>query len=365
MVVLCLAFPVARAAEGLSGTAQTRVLRAGEFIQTNLLPKVPGLAIAVAVQGTSVWSAAFGYAEIASKKPATTATRFRIGSVAKPLTASGLMLLVEDRKIDLDVPVRKYIPDLPEDKGALTLRLLAGHLTGIRNYRGLEALSDQPYPTLRAGLKIFENDPLIAPPGTKYGYSSYNWNMIGVAMEAAARTNFLAYMDARVFGPLGMTNTRPDIAGAKDPQRAQFYERDAAGNFIVAPPVDVSYKWPSGGYLSTADDLVRFGLAQLTPGFYTAGITNQLFASQKSAHGKETGNGVGWFCGRTILYHGGDATGGKAMLLLVPGSRTVVAIVVNRGNRVLDLLKGNEAISSKADLNLLATAEEVARIFSR
>jgi serine beta-lactamase-like protein LACTB len=134
--------------------------------------KVPGMSVAVAVNGAIVWSEAFGYADLEAKKPATTTTRFRIGSVSKPLTSAGLALLVQQGKIDLDAPIQKYIPDFPQKDGVITTRLLAGHLSGIRNYQGSEAASRQEYPSLRAGLKIFENDPLIAPPGTKFSYAS-------------------------------------------------------------------------------------------------------------------------------------------------------------------------------------------------
>ncbi|HTJ00727.1 MAG TPA: serine hydrolase domain-containing protein [Dongiaceae bacterium] len=301
------------------------------LILAEIAPKVPGLSVAVAVDGKLVWSEAFGYADVAQKILATPQTRFRIGSVSKPLTSVGLALLVERGLLDLDAPIQTYIPDFPHKSAPLTLRLLAGHLSGIRNYQGSEAASNKSYPNLRAGLKIFESDPLIAPPGTRFSYASYNWNVIGVAMEAAAKQDFLGYMKTAVFEPLGLANTVPDVAGAVDPQRTEFYETRADGEFVVAPKVNLSFVWPAGGFLSTAEDLVRFGTAVLQPGFLKPESRRLLFLSQKTSAGQLTHYGVGWYVGR-IAYHGGDSIGGTSILILDPSSRVVVAILTNRGH---------------------------------
>jgi CubicO group peptidase (beta-lactamase class C family) len=307
------------------------IMQARSIVKTEIEPKVPGLSVAVALDGTIVWSESFGFADVETKTPATPSTRFRIGSISKPLTAAGLALLVERGKIDMDAPIQNYIPDFPRREASITIRMLAGHLSGIRNYRGSEAASNQPYPNLRAGLKIFENDPLEAPPGTKFSYTSYNYNVLGVAMEAAARRDFLSYMEEAVFQPLGMTNTLPDRAGAQDPQRAHFYETGPDGKFIAAPTVDLSYAWPSGGFLSTSEDLARFGSALLRPGFLNPAARRLLFLTQKTSDGKPTHYGVGWFVGK-IAWHGGDSFGGTSILMLDPSSRAVVAILTNRGH---------------------------------
>lgn len=299
-----------------------------------IAPKVPGLAVAVAMEGKTVWSHQTGYADWEAKTPVTAATRFRIASVSKPLAAAGLALLVERGQLDLDAPVQKYLPDFPDKGAVITTRMAAGHLTGIRNYRGTEAISNQPYPNLRAGLKIFEDDALESPPGTKFSYCSYNWNLVGAVMEAVTRQDFPAFMEEHVTKPLGMTNTRVDRAGTKDPQRAQFYETKPDGKFFFPPPVDSSYRWPSGGYLSTAEDLVKFGSAHFQPGFLKPESLRLLFTAKQAADGKPTHYGVGWFTGAKAAYHGGDCLGGTAILWLQHEPRIVVALVSN-GSQLL------------------------------
>lgn len=239
-----------------------------------------------------VWSEEFGYADLATKTPVARTTRFRIGSVSKPLTATGLALLVERGQLDLDAPVQKYIPDFPQKGGIITPRLLAGHLTGIRNYRGREATSNRPFSNLRSGLEIFEDDPLEAPPRSKFSYASYNWNVLGVVMEAAAKQDFLSYMEDHVIKPFGLANTRAGRVGTADPQRPQFYETGPGGKFFVAPPVDLSYCWPAGGFLSTTEDLARFGSAHLQPGLLKPESLKLLFTSQTTVAGIQTRHGA-------------------------------------------------------------------------
>lgn len=139
--------------------------RAHELLAEQVAPKVPGLAAAVAVDGRLVWSDTFGFADLEAKKPVTAASRFRIGSISKSLTAAGLMRLVEQGRIDLDAPVQRHVPDFPvKPEGLVTPRLLAGHLAGIRHYRKEEPFLNRPFADVRAGLTLFADDPLVSPP---------------------------------------------------------------------------------------------------------------------------------------------------------------------------------------------------------
>ncbi len=343
------------------------ILRSRGIVQKDLVPIVPGLAVAVFVDGAVIWSEEFGYANLATKAPVAPTTRFRVGSVAKPITAAGLMLLVEAGRLDLDAPIQKYVPDYPNQGAPITTRMLAGHLSGIRHYRGLEMLSNRVYPTLREGLGIFERDPLLSRPGTSFVYSSYNWNLVGVVMESAAQEDFLSYMSRRVFVPLGLTHTRADQAGATDPDRAQPYEVDRMGRFIPAPPVDSSYKWPSGGFLSTADDLARFGAALVRPGFLKAESLQILFTSQKTSGGRPTHYGLGWFVAPGVVFHGGDSVGGTAVLLLAPAAHLAVAMACNRGHLAFSGESERRILTTPGDrftsLPLTKAARQIAALF--
>lgn len=303
--------------------------------------RVPGLAVAVAWEGKIVWSEGFGYTDVDKKTlVSATTTRFRIASVSKPLTTAGLMLLVDRGLLDLDAPVQMYLPEYPvKPEGEITSRQLAGHLAGIRHYRWLEAFRNEEFPSVQAGLAIFKDDRLVSPPGAEFHYSTYGYSLLSAVMEAAAKREFLEFMQAEVFGALGMSHTGPDHAAVSDPNVTQFYKK----SMRVEKPINSSYKWAGGGFLSSADDLAIFGSALLQPGFLQERSLAQLFTIQKPTKPtrRPADYGMGWGIvennrGRTFYLHQGDQQGAKAMLMILPKAKVVVAILCNqRGAKLL------------------------------
>jgi len=295
---------------------------------------IPGFNVAVAIDGKIIYSEGFGYADLEQRVPAWQITKFRIGSVSKPLTSAALMKLVEQGKIDLDAPIQKYVPTFP-DKGALiTPRMLAGHLGGIRHYKENEVDNQKHYDSVVAGLERFQNDPLVVPPGTKFSYSSYGYNLLSAAMEAAAGKPFLEFEQEQVFTPLGLLNTSADQPADIIPQRARFYSGAKGVPTRNSMFVDNSYKWAGGGFISTSEDLVRFGSVLFQPGYLKAESLAMLFTPQKTKDGKETNYGMGWFIGKSksgkrIFEHSGGSVGGTSDLILYPDTHMVVAFVCN------------------------------------
>lgn len=327
---------LARAADEPPTSALAEALKLARVLVAKDATKVPGLAITVAHEGKVVWSEGFGYADLETKRPVSPATtRFRIASVSKPLTAAGLMRLVERGKLDLDAPVQNYVPDFPGKKeGVITARLLAGHLAGIRHYKWLEPFMNKPFATTQAGLAIFKDDPLVAAPGAEFHYSTYGYSLLSAAIESAAQRDFLDYMQAEVFAPLGMKHTRPDRAGAVDPDRTQFYKGSLLGGPRLEEPIDSSYKWAGGGFLSTAEDLAAFGSALLQPGFLMEESLATMFTPQKPRGGKASSYGIGWgivsnWRGRTYYLHSGDQQGASTILFILPKAKIAIAILTN------------------------------------
>jgi len=319
------------------------IKQATEMLESMLENGVgPGISVAIGHQGKVIWAQGFGYANVKDKKPVTTETLFRIGSVSKPLTAAGLMLLVQEGKLDLDADVRSYVPEFPEKPWPVTTRQLAGHLGGIRHYRGAEFISNVNYPRVRDGLGIFSGDELIAEPGTQHSYSSYGFNLISAAMETAAEQPFLEFMQERVFEPLGLKHTLPDHAAAELPQRTAYYQT-FADKTVPAMPVDNSYKWAGGGFLSTPSDLVRFQFAVQGPGFLNEAARREMFRSQKTSDGKSTGYGIGWRVtdsenrGKTAG-HSGGSVGGSTMLDSYLRAQIVIAVTINHSSQPATLL---------------------------
>lgn len=319
---------------------QSTIAAARRLVCDSLVPRIPGLQVAVAVDGRLVWSEAFGYSDVERRVPVTRTTLFRIGSVSKPLTAAAVARLVEAGKLDLDAPVQRYVPSFPQKPWPVTTRALAGHLAGIRHYRGAEFMLNRRFATVIEGLGIFADDSLLFEPGTRFSYSSYGWNLISAVVEGASGEDFLRYMSTHVIGPLGLTHTAPDRADSLIPDRTRFYDQDSSAGFVLSRAVDNSYKWAGGGFLSTAEDLVQFGSAMLRPGFVQATTLDLLFTSQQTRDGQPVGYGIGWFLtsdslGHRLAFHGGGSVGGTTAFGIDRDSRVVIAITSNLSDAAL------------------------------
>lgn len=295
---------------------------------------LPGISVAVGMDGDVVWSEGFGYADVEQRVPVTPISRFRIGSVSKTLTATAIGLLVERGELDLDAPVQTYVPDFPEKRWTITTRQLGGHIAGVRHYRGAEFLSARHYETVAEGLEIFADDTLLFEPGTDYSYSSYGWNLVSAVIEDAAGEPFLPFMDREVFDALDMRHTVAEQMDSIIPYRVRYYQLGEGRRLLNAPFVDNSYKWAGGGFLSTPEDLVIFGFAHLDPTLLGDETVALLMRPQRLASGEETGYGIGWSSGedphdRRTVGHGGGSVGGTTAFLTWPDEEMVVAVTVN------------------------------------
>jgi len=308
------------------------IARARDQLQANMKEfGVPGASVVVVKEGLVVWSEALGYADVEQKIRATKSTRFRIYSVSKALTSVALGLLVQDGKLDLDRPVQEYVPVFPLKQYPVTTRQLAGHMGGIRGYAGTEYLNQRPFRSVAEGLAIFDRDSLVFRPGDQYLYTSYGFTLISAVIEGASGEPYLSFMRHRVFEPLGMKHTVPDRADTIIPSRARWYTRDSLEQTVLAQYVDNSYKWAGAGFLSTAEDLAFFGVAMFGRRLLESRTVQQLWTSQRTADGRETGYGIGWRTGldtggRRIVGHDG---GSSALLLIYPLEKFVFAFVSN------------------------------------
>ncbi len=298
--------------------------------------QVPGLTAAVLVDGQIVWSEGFGWADVENNVPVTPLTKMRVGSVSKSMTGAALGVLLDAGQINLDPPVQQYVPSFPEKRYEITTRQAAGHIAGIRHYRGDEFLSAKHYDSVAAGLAIFAEDSLLFEPGARFQYSSYGWNLVSAVVEGAANRDFLPFMREAVFRTIGLRHTVADHTDSLITHRTRFYAVEDDGTLVNAPYVDNSYKWAGGGFLSTAEDLARFGDAMMNGPFLTPATRDELFTSLRTNGGEPTGYGLGFFVGTDVnghrtVGHSGGSVGGSTQFIMYPEQDVAVALIANRG----------------------------------
>jgi CubicO group peptidase (beta-lactamase class C family) len=296
--------------------------------------KIPGLSVSVVTGGELRWSSGYGQADLENDVPATPQTVYRLASVSKPITAVAAMQLAEQGKLDLDAPVQKYVASFPEKPWPVTTRLLLGHLGGIRHYAEDEFESTRHFATLTEALDLFQNDPLVQEPGTKYLYSTYGFTLVGAVIEAAAGTTFGDYVRKNVFEPAGMTGARVDDVFEIIPHRAHGYQKGPAGTLQNSGLADTSYKIPGGGLCATAPDLARFAIALWKGTLVRPETRRQMFTSLKTRDGKPTGYGLGWALsrdpgGRGEVFHRGAQQRVTSLLYMQPERGLGVVLFAN------------------------------------
>lgn len=322
--------------KGLSPEKRAEVEKAvSSFMSAN---SVPGVAVAVVLDGAPAWSAGFGMADLENYVPAAPATLFRLGSISKPITATAVMQLFERGKLDLDVEVQKYCPAFPKKEWPITTRELLSHLGGIRHYNpdGKGDIPDDSakhFASMEEALQVFAGDPLVAKPGTKFRYSTYGYTVLGCVLEGAASQKYVDYVRENIFRLAGMEQTRDDNSFAVIPHRTRFYHKDGAGVVQNAGVLDSSYKIPGGGLISSANDLARFEIAILDDKLLKRATRDAMWTPQKAADGSQNGYALGWGTGSEfgLQYkaHTGSQQGTSTAFLLVPERRAGVVVLTN------------------------------------
>jgi len=297
--------------------------------------KIPGLSVSVSMGNKVIYSNAFGLQDVEQNVPATTDTKYRIGSLAKLFTATTFIKQISKGIFREDSKVSEFIPGLPLNYQFITLSQLASHTSGVRHYTRNEILTKNTveYKKLEDGLSRFINDTLLFSPGEKYLYSSYGYILLGAALENITHESFNMLVQNEIFRPARMRATLPERL-EDESSKSVFYYPANMDSLTIASGDNYSYKWPAGGYLSTPTDLVKFGSALLDEKIIDKQSLHLLFESKKTTKGKETGSGYGFRIGtdsrgRKVVHHGGVSEGARAFLLLYPDEKLSIAICAN------------------------------------
>lgn len=294
---------------------------------------LPGFAVAIAGPDDALWDRGFGYADIAGEVPVTAETRFRAASVSKIITATALMCLVQDGRLDLDRPVSDYLRGFPKIDG-VTSRLLAGHLAGIAHYQPLDRINRWGhYESVDEALATFRSSPRASAPGERYLYSTHGFTLLSAVVEKAAGAPFLDVLREEVFDPVGMPLSGPDSRSVAPQDIATLYNVVSRKAFPIRKPEDPSYKWAGGGLVSTPRELVLLARAYQN-GLLRPEIVDLMWTSQKTNEGERTGVGIAWrigedFAGRRIVHHAGSMGGARSVLMLYPNEGLAIATMTN------------------------------------
>lgn len=301
-----------------------------KFVQSQLAEKhIPGAAIAVIKNGKIIKSKGYGLASVEFNIPATPETVFEIGSVSKQLTAAGILLLMEDGKLNLDEKISKYLPNTPTTWEKVTVRNLLTHTSGIKSYSSLEGFNLSKRLKQADFIKALAPYPLDFETGTNYIYSNSGFNLLAFIIESVSGKSYWEFMRQRIFIPLGMTKTAD-----RDPQfiianRATGYEwRD---NRLVGRDYELTDLFGAGSIVSTVLDLAKWDAALRNDTLLKKETKAEMWKPLTFNDGKTYPYGFAWrisdIRGHKLIAHSGQTAGfGASVSRFVDDDLTVIAL---------------------------------------
>lgn len=318
---------------------------------------LPGVQLAVVEGDRLVHLAAFGVAD-ASGRAMTPQTPVLLASTSKALTAVAVMQQVDAGRLDLNTPVKHYLPwfrTADESKSAkITVAHLLNHTAGFseRDGRAYQATDDRGPHALEQGVRDLSDAVLVDEPGTSFTYSNLNYDILGLLVQTVSGESFAQYMKLYVFTPLHMADSHASADYADHNEAAQGYYRWFSSVWYPADMPVPATGVPSSTMYSSAEDMSRLLIAELSGGRYAgraivspdsaaallkptvtvdgfssyamAWFARPLWESLDPAAPKEQ-----WYGLPLVLEHTGSWSNTQSFLAMVPGERLGVVLLVN------------------------------------
>jgi D-alanyl-D-alanine carboxypeptidase len=307
---------------------------------------LPGIVVGVVADQQLVWSAAFGQADRAAKRPMTTDTQFRMASHSKLFTATAIMQLREQGKVRLDDPVAKYLPwfqvkPAAPDDPPITVEDLLTHASGLPREAGSHWTTMQ-FPTREELQKLMPNRQAAFSPEERWKYSNLAYTLAGMIVEAVSGETWAQYLQKHIFDPLAMNASSVD---RPVPGLAVGYGRRMPdGSREVMPFVDARGMAPATGLTSTVGDMAKFVSARFRRGkmggnqLLSTGSLREMHRVRMLETTWTQGYAVGFSVrrDRDKLYvgHGGSYPGYLTQTYFRPDSKVGVIVLTNAQDAV-------------------------------
>ncbi|HDR7471251.1 beta-lactamase family protein [Bacillus toyonensis] len=314
-----------------------------EAMRDTLKLGYPGI-LAKTSEGGKTWSYAAGVADLSTKKPMKTDFRFRIGSVTKTFTATVILQLAGENRLNLDDSIEKWLPGVIQGNGyddkQITIRQLLNHTSGIANYttsKDFNIMDTKKSYTAEELVKMGISMPPDFAPGKSWSYSNTGYVLLGIIIEKVTGNSYAEEIENRIIEPLELSNTflpgnSSVIPGTKHARG--YIQLDGASE-----PKDVTYYNPSmgssaGDMISTADDLNKFFTYLLGGKLLKEQQLKQMLTTVPTGTDELGDSGLGIFKmklsnGVSIWGHGGSIPGFLTFAGGTLGGKHTLAINLN------------------------------------
>jgi len=274
----------------------------------------PSVSIAIVKDGKIAYAKAYGNARLEPATPAQPDMRYCIGSVSKQFLAGAILLLVQDGKLSLDDRVARFLPSLRRASG-ITIRQLLSHTSGYQDYYPLDYVAPFMQQPVTAGgiLERWAMKALDFDPGTEWQYSNTNYVVAGRILEKVTGMPLMAFLESRIFRPLGMQSPVDlDVHPLSSPDAAG-YTRFGLGPPHAVPPEAPGWLYAAGELAMTARDLALWDQSLMEGRLLKAASLEEMIKPVRLKNGAPTyyglGVGISDASGHPRLSHGGAVSG--------------------------------------------------------
>ena len=306
----------------------------------------PGLSVGIVHDQQLVWARGFGFADQGVQVAATAATRYRIASITKLFTSTGILMLRDAGMLQLDDPVERHLPwfDIGQrfpDAPAITIRHLLTHTAGVPREAAFPYWTDAQFPTPEQVRDALPRQETAYPTETRWKYSNLALVLAGEVVAAVSGQSYEDFVQQRILDPLGMSDT---LVGAPRPTGTELaigYGRRLPGADRPALSAVVDYRGitAAANMTSNVTDLAKFAMLQFRDRPAGGGqlLRGSTLREMQRVHWLDPSWEYGWGLGfkvirqgnATYVGHSGQAPGYRTQMLLRPADKTGVIVLSN------------------------------------
>jgi CubicO group peptidase (beta-lactamase class C family)/microsomal dipeptidase-like Zn-dependent dipeptidase len=293
---------------------------------------VPGASVLVLRDGRAVVQRSYGLADLELRTPAASDTNYRLASVTKQFTAAAILLLAEAGKLQLDDPVRQWLPTLPDAAQRVTIRHLLTHTGGLIDYEDF-VVDDAPQVHDADVLAILEKqNRTYFPPGSNYRYSNSGYALLSLIVEQASGQRFAAFLHDRIFQPLGMHATIAFENGVSTVAARAYGYSASGGTWTRTDQSSTSAVLGDGGIYSSTRDLARWDAALYDDRLLRRQSRELAFTPATHTDNPSIDYGFGWRITGETLWHSGETRGFRNVIVRYPERKLTVIVLTNRND---------------------------------
>lgn len=307
---------------------------------------LPGLSVALVYDQDVVYAKGFGFADLDSRSPATKGTLYRIASITKLFTATAILQLRDQGKLQLDDPIERYLswyrirnrfPNAPP----VTIRHLLTHTSGLPREAAFPYWTDYKFPTRNDLIKALEQQESIFPTETRLKYSNLAYALLGEIVGEVSGIPYSEYVTRNILNPLGMVSTMVHFQDAHRKLLATGYSRRLEnGERKEMPFLNAKGLVAAANMTSNVEDLARFASLQFRSGHVVFGsqiLKGTTLREMQRVHWLNPDWESGWGLGfsvwkqdqRTIVGHAGWVNGYRSHLAFLPDEKIAVIVLAN------------------------------------